>query len=186
VSFLVGVIGVVWGVYTYFAERTRPEIAWSASTQIVFDYKNATTDVTMLDAHGNKITDNVYASQITVWNVGNTEFDDVDNHSIIREPLTFHLSGGGRIVSASITNRKNDTASEWAIQNGLHDATMTWKHFDPGAAVRVLVLYTGDEAGVVKPTIVVAGADVLRNLQSNVPKTKKHLLCRVLIRARDI
>jgi hypothetical protein len=96
-SLLVGILGVILTVYTYYAARSRLEIDWAGSTQIVFDHRNATPDVTMLDAHDNKITDNVYASQTTVWNAGNARFDNVDDSTIIREPLTFHLSGNGRM-----------------------------------------------------------------------------------------
>jgi hypothetical protein len=179
-SLVVGVVGISFGWYWFHETSNRPEIAWSALRQIVFDHRNATPDVTVLDAHGTKITDNLYASQITVWNSGNMRFDNVDAQTLIRKPLTFQLSGAGRIVSASITNAKKDTDGAWAVQMAPQVATMTWRHFDPDAAARILILYTGDDASDVSPEIVVAGYSVLKNVRDIRPINISSAVSRVL------
>ena len=158
---VLGVIGVVFGFYAYHRTANRPELSWSSLRQIVFDQQNATSAITVLDAQGRKISENMYASQITVWNSGNQRFDNVDDSTLIREPLTFRLTGAGHIVSATITNTLNDIAGGWSISANQQTAVMAWRHFDPGAAARVLILYTGDGASGVKLEIAVAGSSVM-------------------------
>jgi hypothetical protein len=167
VGLALAVLGIAFGVYAYYRTSSRPQISWSSLTQIVFDQHNATSAVTVLDAEGNKISANMYASQITVWNSGNERFDDVDDSTLIRKPLTFRLTGGvGHIVSAAITNTLNDTAGGWSIEADRFTAVMAWRHFDPGAAAKILILYTGDGSGDVRPEISVAGLSVLREAKS--------------------
>jgi len=157
VSVGLGLIGLLLAVYFYRVSEVRPAMSWTVSKQIVFDHHSTTPAITVSDANGSKIESDIYAAQIIVWNSGNQRLDNVDASSIIRIPLTFRLNGMGRILTASITASQHNESGDWRLEWSHDVATLEWKHFDPGAGARVLVLYTGDATTNVVPRILIAG-----------------------------
>ena len=181
VTTLLAILGIGLAYYFYIAGEVYPEISWIVATQIVFDGHNPTPGLTISDTSGQKIDSNVYAAQFTVWNSGNERLDDVDATTLIRQPLTFTLAGNGRILNISITDQAKDSAGAWAIgiTAGQKSASMTWKHFDPGAGAKILILFAGDDLTAIRPSIVLVGGSILER-PGNYMKPMYHLLWYIL------
>ena len=103
----------------------------------MFDRKRVTSPgsvtafpLTVLDAHGQPIEDNVYAASVTIWNSGNTEIKRDD----LRIPFRITLEGNPRLIDITPTFFTRDSVDRFSFgrQN-----VISWEHFDPGEGIKV-------------------------------------------------
>jgi len=91
----------------------------------VFDRKRVTSPgsvtafpLTVLDAHGQPIEDNVYAASVTIWNSGNPEIKRDD----LRIPFRVTLEGNPRLIDITPTFFTRDNVDRFSFgrQNVFH------------------------------------------------------------------
>jgi len=165
----IGVVSLVLAVLSiYLAVRAEPnyEISWAVRRQIIYNHERARPSLTVLDDQGQKIGSDIYASEFTIWNSGNARLDNVDGTTLIRRPLTLSFTKSDRVIEASIAGARNDEAGDWRLQTTSTDVQMLWKHFDPKAIVKILVLHTLDRSDeIIRPDIILAGGRI-REIES--------------------
>lgn len=129
-------------VYFWLDARRTSEISFRTETVKVFDSK-AATPITVLNKDRQVITDDIFAISFFIFNSGDIDLDK----SKIRVPITFNLNGPGKILEASISDiNAAGNPGFTVMQNKSDEALLSWDFFDPGASVRVKLLYTGDDS----------------------------------------
>ena len=104
----VGVVGVLLSVLIYFWSRHEAKLSYYTSTIQVVDQKE-TVPFSVIDSAGQRVTENVYATNITMWNSGDLPIDPGN----VRRPLTISLQAPVRIIDAKIQYSTNDNISEF-------------------------------------------------------------------------
>ena len=172
-----GVIGLIWGVYTWYAAQQKAEITYRAEQVQVVDVNRLATitpspggasatfadhPFKVLDANGNPITQNIYAANITIWNSG-----DIDlGHDRIRRPISISFGSSSTILDANIEFASDGNVSEFFI---LKDPTrgetlnVSWKFFDPNSGFRAKIIYTSDTKSSITMNGSIYGVKEFRN-----------------------
>jgi len=72
-------VGLAVAVYFYEKGRRVGQVAYQVDQVQVFDRERvAPIPLTLFDSEGHKITNNVYAANLAVWNTGNAEIKKED------------------------------------------------------------------------------------------------------------
>jgi hypothetical protein len=134
-----GLVAILYGVKVDYEHRQVDRLDYNIAPYSIFSHSTFYPVVAVMPT-GEKIGDtNIFETQITVWNSGNTTIKD----SEIRTPLTIAGDDSIKIYNAKIIRSKGD-ADGFEIYNGKNAASIGWKVFDPGDAIRVLLLHSGD------------------------------------------
>jgi hypothetical protein len=180
-AILVGLVLTIFGAALgYYISEKRPSVSWTTKTQIIFSHENADTSLRVLDSSGSEIKQDVFASEISVWNSGDTLIDELDESSIVREPLTFSLKtlqmpwlpqtwNAQRLSILSISLVRETTPPPVGLhleQRG-DEMIARWKHLDPGCGFQMLVIFTGTDADYVAAHMSIVGMKSLSYIGSN-------------------
>ena len=114
----------------------------------IFDSKNTSPKIQLLDKNSKPIDEDVYVRDIIIWNEGELPIDQ--EH--IRDPLKLILTGQKKLLDFQIADESNPLISKFEIVKLLKDDTkinsetlkLSWKYFDPGFAVKIRLFYTGN------------------------------------------
>jgi hypothetical protein len=141
---LVGVVGVLFAVYTYFATHKVGQISYSFDTQKVFDPANL-SGFTLVNPDKDPVERPVYATEVVVWNSGDLSLSDHSDR--VREPLRISLNG---VIYYHLVSKINLVdASNYRIDfsQDRSSVTINWKYFDPGQGIRLTLLHssTGEQ-----------------------------------------
>ncbi len=144
IIFLVlAITGIIIAVITYLWSQHRAIIYYHSSTiQIVNQKENVPFSVT--DSTGERVVENVYATNITVWNSGDLPIE-VQN---IRRPLNIQLAPNVHILDIKLDYTTNKNISEFLIEgdpkkNGI--IQIGWRFFDPKEGFRLRIIYSAKE-----------------------------------------
>ena len=137
IAVIFAVIGFGVSLYFYYKGIRVGQVSYYVEQVQVFDRKRVTSPgsvtafpLTVLDAHGQPIEDNVYAASVTIWNSGNAEIKRDD----LRIPFRITLEGNPRLIDITPTFFTRDNVDRFSFgrQN-----VISWEHFDPGEGIKV-------------------------------------------------
>ena len=178
-AILVGLALTIFGaVLGYYISEKQPSVSWTTKTQIILSHENADTSLRVLDSSGSEIKQEVFASEISVWNSGDTLIDELDESSIVREPLTFSLKTLDWLPQTRNAQRPSILSISTVRETtpppvGLHleqrgdEIIARWKHLDPGCGFQMLVIFTGTDADYVAAHMSVVGMKSLSYIGGN-------------------
>lgn len=150
-----GAIGLIFGIVSWYLSQRISQITFQIVQISVFNATQAwpgtessaggsltiPSPFTVLDRNGKKITQNIYAAEITVWNSGDIELGE----GKIRIPLTIVVQGDPKLLDRSISRVTNDEAQITLKEGSDRSATtILWKYFDPGMGFRLRIIYVSD------------------------------------------
>jgi hypothetical protein len=154
-GFIVGITGIVLTVATFLASRHEAAISYHTATIQIVDQKEA-VPFSVIDSDGQHVTQNVYATNVTVWNSGDLPIDPQN----IRSPLTISLTTPVRIIDAKLDYTTSANISEFSMSGDpkkTGTVVMAWRSFDPKEGFRVRLIYASNEMSQVKLNGVIFG-----------------------------
>lgn len=141
IAVIFAVIAFGVSLYFYYKGIRVGQVSYYAEQVQVFDRKRVTSPgsvtafpLTVLDAHGQPIEDNVYAASVTIWNSGNAEIRKDD----VRIPFRITLQGNPRLIDITPTFFTRDNVDRFSLGG---ENFISWEHFDPGEGIKVRVIY---------------------------------------------
>jgi hypothetical protein len=143
VAILFFILGTIISLYFYYKGIKEGQVSFQVEQVQVYDGAqlalSRTTGspkppITVLDASGNPITENIYAASITVWNSGNGEI----RHDSIREKFVIRLSSNPHVLELSPTFFTNENADKFTVDER---GGIEWDHFDAGEGFKAKALY---------------------------------------------
>jgi hypothetical protein len=157
-STAIGVLGIIIGLWLFFLgqEKREPYYLAGKTTQ-VFDSAASFPTIKLTDKAGTQVNENVYLTEIAIWNGGGKPIEPSD----VRIPLAVQLTGANRILDFSVIKQNQPLISEFAIAADPqvpNRLSISFKHLDPGIGARIKVLYAGKEAPEVSLQGAIVGA----------------------------
>ncbi len=133
-KFLLGI--VVTFVISYFffflsQKEREPVFTFKNKKTLIFDKHNATPKIKLFTNDTIPIKENVYISNIVLWNNGQIQIDTTE----IRKRFSVNLING-KILDYKIVKEISDISHFELIEekDKLH---IDWKYFDPGFGVEI-------------------------------------------------
>src|SRR5215468_4769462 len=120
---VVGVIGLVFSIYTYFHTEKNGSISYSIQTQKIFDPNNL-RGFKLLSPDGSAVVQAVFASELILWNSGDLSVST--NSDRVRDPIKLTVANGliNYFVVGSL-NLVNPDNYKIAISDDQKSATIT-------------------------------------------------------------
>jgi hypothetical protein len=131
-------VGIFVSLYLYHRGERHPEIAFTVEQVQVFDKAHVgAAPLTILDAEGHAIENNIFAASIVIWNNGNTEIKKEE----VREPyqLVVRSNHKARILDISPTFFSRNNADQFSVNR--QTGEISWQHFDEGEGLKLSMVY---------------------------------------------
>jgi hypothetical protein len=174
IAIVLAIVSVLFGgitsLYFYKKGERFGRVAFDVEQIQIFDKtRMGAVPLTVLDASGAVIDNNVYAANVTIWNSGNDEIKKAD----VREPFRIIIEGNPKIIDCVSTFYTRNNVDKFTVDR---ECNISWNHFDSGEGFEVSILYVGDTIRPIKIT----------GYAINIKKTINYLQIKELIHANDI
>jgi hypothetical protein len=140
VSLGIAVISLAVTVFTYLWARHEAHISYHATTLQIVNQKEA-VPFSVIDSTGERVMENVYATNVTVWNSGDLPIDPPN----VRSPLVIYLTPPGiRIIDVILENVTRENISGFRIDGDPKQSggvQISWRYFDPKDGFRLRLIY---------------------------------------------
>jgi hypothetical protein len=155
VALVIGIVGVVATIITFLWSSHKSAISYYATSIQIVD-QSETLPISVIDSAGQRVMENVYATNVTVWNSGDLPIDAQN----IRIPLTISLAGQARLIDAKLEHATSENISEFHIDGDPKkgsDIQVSWRYFDPREGFGVRLIYAASTMAPVKFNGVIFG-----------------------------
>jgi hypothetical protein len=150
ISIIIGVLGIVVSLITYHISHERRELAYSIPhfPSKLFDSRSSSPKLILVGPNGRPISQDVYLSEIVLWNSGTLPIEPAD----IRRQILLRISGPAQILDWKVIRETDPdiTQAQLYLETSATPPTTSlhvqWKHLDPGAGLRFQVIYTGTDS----------------------------------------
>jgi hypothetical protein len=142
-------------------------ISYYVATIQIVNQKEA-VPFSVVDSAGQPVTQNVYATNVTVWNSGDLTIDPQN----VRSPLTISLTKPVRLIDATIDHTTDENISGFKIANdpkATNNVEIRWRYFDPKDAFRLRFIYSGNEISNVAVTGNIYGVSGMQDRSPPLP-----------------
>jgi hypothetical protein len=139
VGLVVAALGLLAGFW--LSEKPEGEITLKFTTVKIAEAN--LPGIKILDNSNNQITGNIFGTEVVLWNTGDLTLGEKSDR--IRKPITITFSGVSRIIDSVVQDTKNVDPTTISIEKSQNDVTIKWTQFDPGDAIKVFVIYTGQQ-----------------------------------------
>jgi hypothetical protein len=146
--------GIRAGQVSYYVEQVQVV----DRTRIIAPSGASIPPLTVLDAYGRPIQDNVYAASVSIWNSGNAEIRKDD----VRVPFRIIFDKAPDVIDITPTFFTRDNVDVFALGNG---NAITWQHFDPGEGFKVRIIYADTSIRAISVAGYAMGADPNKDYQ---------------------
>jgi hypothetical protein len=154
-GFIAGIIGIALTVATFLWSRHEPAISYHIATIQIVDQKEA-VPFSVIDSDGQRVTEYVYATNVTVWNSGDLPIDV----QYIRSPLTISLTIPVRLIDVKLEHATSENISEFHIDGEPKKSgviQIRWRYFDPKEGFRLRIIYAARDMSSLKLNGVIFG-----------------------------
>ncbi|WP_264536710.1 hypothetical protein [Flavobacterium sp. N1736] len=138
------IVSLILSIIFYYNGIRDKEISYSISepTALIFDSKNSSSSIKLIERDSIIITDNVYLLTGSIINTGDLPISKSD----LRKNLSILLPKAKRILDYKITKQKDPSISKFNLsilnKNALK---IRWNYFDPNAGFNFQIIYIGKE-----------------------------------------
>jgi hypothetical protein len=168
---IVGLIFGILSIYFYVATRQTKSIAYKVSNNTKIYDSQTSTAFSVLDKNSRPIENNVYVTEVALWNEGNLAIEPNE----ARDPIKIILFPSKSIIDYKIMSQTQPDIAKFSIQevdlNNIEGAfdkykplfktkegvnlggfdllghtkaiQLSWDHFDPNFGVRIQIIYEG-------------------------------------------
>jgi hypothetical protein len=139
VGLIIAVLGL--GAGFWLSEKPEGEITLKFTTVKIAQAN--LPGIKILDNSNNQITGNIFGTEIVLWNTGDLTLGEKSDR--IRKPITITFSSAARIIDGVVQDTKNVDSNTVSIEKSQNEVTIKWTQLDPGDAIKVFVIYTGQQ-----------------------------------------
>ncbi|WP_298507831.1 hypothetical protein [uncultured Kordia sp.] len=132
-------IGLTILFYEYSNKEREPVYALKKEPSLIFDKENSTPKIKLLSNDSLVVNDNVYVSNIVIWNDGDLEIRKTD----VRKKFKVFLSSEAKILDYKIVNQTNPEISNFRIKSDNNELLINWDYFDPKFGFELQIIYSG-------------------------------------------
>lgn len=160
VFLVIAMLGAGYGIYAHLDTRAINEIAYKVSTIRIFEVSAGTSKISVYDDQNQRIEEDIFVSEFIIWNSGNTNMST----DKIREPVTFALSGKGRIIDYAVVEEVPKGVAGFSLhavpdKGPVKSLKFSWRNFDPDYGANVRVIFSGTDPIKIKVLGVLSGID---------------------------
>lgn len=143
---LIGVLGIGLSIYFYHAQKRFKGLAFVVDPKrvlLVSPGRLPSSNLTLLDQDGTRVTRDVYSAEIYIWNNGTETILASD----VIVPLAIEVPPSDRLLDLQTTyvSRKEITLATLAVDKKSSPNTIhvSFRVLEPGEGIRASVLYEG-------------------------------------------
>lgn len=139
-GYIIGVIGLLFSVYTYQAQKQSGQIFYSSDSRLIYYPTETRIPYENLLQEKFRGKGQIHISQLSIWNGGNLSFDPNNQ----RTPVTISGDSNVSIFDIEIIATKtlvNDNFFLQRLSDGKYQ--MGWKVFDPDDGLRIQMVHSG-------------------------------------------
>lgn len=147
-TLIIGIAGIVIGIIAsfifYYVGNKKRDISYQITepTSLIFDSKNPSSKIKLLESDSIPITENVYLLTGTLWNSGDLPINKED----VRKQLSFEIKGAKRILDFKIVKQKDESVANFnLVKDNSNTLKINWDYFDPKYGFTFQVIYAGEE-----------------------------------------
>jgi len=136
------VISIGLSIFIYQNSKKARDISYQITQPVVkiFDSRNATPKIKLLENDSVLIADNVYLLTGKIWNSGNLAILPSD----VRRELTIELDMSNRILDYKIINEKESGISNFRLDLiSKNKLSLNWDYFDPSYGLVFQIMFLG-------------------------------------------
>lgn len=144
ITLTMALISIMLSIIFYYNGKNIKEISYSINNEssLIFDSKNSTSKIKLIEFDSVKIPNNVYLISGTIWNSGNKPILKED----IRKSLTIELSKKSRILDYKIVKEKEKEISKFYLSQICNNILeVHWSYFDPDYGFYYQIIYTSED-----------------------------------------
>jgi hypothetical protein len=160
----IAIVSLAVSVVTYLWSLHSASISYyTATIQIVDQRQAAPLPFSVIDSAGQRVTENVYAISVTIWNSGDLPIEPQN----VRSPLTVSLASPARLIDAKLEYVTSENISEFKINGDPTKggaAQISWRYFDPKEGLRLRLIYATNDISNVKIEGVIFGVNKFENI----------------------
>lgn len=144
VNLTLTIVSLGLSIVFYYNGKKEKNLSFllSEPASLVFDSKNSSSRIKLLEKDSVLITDNVYLLTGTIWNNGDIPIMKSD----VRKKLTLDLENASRILDFKLTRQKDASIAKFILSK-ITDKSLEleWEYFDPGYGFSFQIMYIGNE-----------------------------------------
>lgn len=144
VTLILTIVSLGLSVVFYYNGKKEKNLSYQLNepTSLVFDSKNSSSKIKLLEKDSVLITDNVYLLTGTIWNSGDIPITKTD----VRKKITLDIENASRILDFKLTRQKDASIAKFQLDK-ITDKSLQveWEYFDPGYGFSFQIMYIGNE-----------------------------------------
>lgn len=150
VSLLISLASVGLAVFFYLRSRKEKRIAYRHSLfpSRIFDQAVSSPRIRVLDDEGKLIENNIYVTEVTLWNAGDLPIEPDD----VRKPLTIEINECNRILDYKVLRETHPEISNVTVNEDSQLTNSTkkralfvkWDHLDPNFGIEIQIIFTSE------------------------------------------
>ena len=176
-SNILTVISLILAYYFYVAAEKEREPVYiiNDSSIVIYNNTNTSGSIKLLTKDSVIIQDNVYLTEIVLWNDGNLPIVPED----VRDTLKLILQGVKEILDYKIVAESHTSSKFKVKQLDFNTLIIDWNYFDPSNAVKFQIIYLGDK--ILEPLwkVNILGVETIKSKKDS--KYKRELLILIIL-----
>ncbi len=162
--FLLMVLSI--GIASYINNKERePVYAYKYPPSLIYNKEAVTPKIKLIREDSLLIEENVYITNIVLWNKGELPIDKDD----IRLPIRFKMSGEGEILDFKIIDETHPEISKFKLVKDADCIKVDYQYFDPNFGLEIQLVYSGNDSS----SVIVEGVVLDNSIKLVEPKTGK-------------
>ena len=143
-GFIVGLLGLVFGIYTYLSSQKKSEISYNIYSPPFKIYDSEITkEISSFNLYFGdsvKIKQNIYLTTFSIWNSGDLSI----NKSDLRKKIVIEFDGIIKVLDLKTIKEVESSISNiklLPITNLKY--SLDWDYFDPNNGLKIQIIYAG-------------------------------------------
>jgi len=141
-TILTALISIILAIALYKTSKKEREIVYYLKNEPskIYDNTNASSRIKLISNDTTIIKENVYVSNLVLWNRGQLEIKKTD----IRKPFTIKEKNKAKIIDYKIVNSTKPEISKFILIPKDSLLFIDWDFFDPNFGLELQVIYSGN------------------------------------------
>jgi hypothetical protein len=150
VFLVLALLSIAISIFLFILSRKTRRIAFLKTDAPfkIFDSESSTPKLRVLDQNDELITDNIYLSEILLWNSGDVPIEPAD----VRDSISVRLFPCKKILDYKILHQERPEIANIVLRENHNPDNSNekilifgWSHLDPGFGAKVQIIFVGTE-----------------------------------------
>jgi hypothetical protein len=162
ISTIIAILAIIFSIYLAYDVEKKMEPVFHYNDSAIIIYNNMTPDSSIkLLKDSIIITENVYLTEIILWNKGEESIP----MEMVRDSIKIEFLNTKRILDFKIINETHPTSKFNIYKITENKIGINWKYFDPKNAMKFQIIFTGNRTLNLKFSGYVVGVDKIEKLK---------------------